>query len=176
MNRDREEGVSSLGQKSCSPTPQHRILPTKVGRENLDLPLPPVVAIQVEIQVEMMDAYTNTHTHTKRYVRTGRYRYISFFKQKKKKCISRIRNGELRRARWQAAKAAGGRAEGGQAETGVLLGALLSNQRASPPANWVLGARWALHFILASSGAKIDIETEGSVCEAGGRRETGVLY
>lgn len=38
------------------------------------------------------------------------------------------------------------------------------------------GSAPALRFILASSGAKIDIETEGSVCEAGGRRETGVIY
>lgn len=34
-----------------------------------------------------------------------------------------------------------------------------------------MGARRALHFILASSGAKIDTETEGSVCE--GWREAG---
>ena len=68
------------------------------------------------------------------------------------------------------------RRAGGRAETGVLPGALLSNQRASPPAHWVLGARRAPHFILARSGAKIDIETEGSVCEAGGKRATGVIY
>lgn len=57
-----------------------------------------------------------------------------------------------------------------------MLGALLSNGRGSEPASLVLRALRALHFILASSGAKIDIETEGNVCEAGERRETGVIY
>lgn len=73
-------------------------------------------------------------------------------------------------------KLLGGRAEGGRAETGVLLGWLLSNGRGSPQENLWLGSRRALHFIFASSGAKIDTETEGSVCEIEGRRETGVIY
>lgn len=61
-------------------------------------------------------------------------------------------------------KLLGGREEGGgRVETSVLLGALLRNGRVSPPASPGLGARRALHFILANSWAKIDIETEGNV-------------
>lgn len=55
-----------------------------------------------------------------------------------------------------------GRRAGGQAEAGVLLRALLRNRRGSRPESLGLGVHGALHFISASSGAKIDIETEGS--------------
>lgn len=64
---------------------------------------------------------------------------------------------------------------GSGAETGVLLGALLSNPSGTRLESPALGTRLVLHFILASSGAEIDIETE-SVHEAGGRQETGALY
>lgn len=55
-----------------------------------------------------------------------------------------------------------------------MLRALLSNRESAREPG--AGARRAVHFIWASSGAKIDTETQGSVCEAGGRRETGVIY
>lgn len=103
------------------------------------------------------------YTYNQKYV----YREIAigfFQQQQQKKCISRIRNGEQRRERWLAAKACG-RKRAGPAGTGVLLGALLGNGRGSAPSSRVLGALRALHFILASSGAEIDIETEGSVYE-----------
>lgn len=51
-----------------------------------------------------------------------------------------------------------------------MLGALLRNRIGSPAASHWLGARRAQHFIVTRSGAKIDIETEGSVSE------TGVIY
>lgn len=57
-----------------------------------------------------MKIYTYTHyifTHI--YIKREMYSFYT-----KKKCISRIRNGELRRARWQAAKASG-RKSGGRA-------------------------------------------------------------
>lgn len=68
-----------------------------------------------------------------------------------------------------------GRAEGGQEETGVLLLALLRNGRGSRLERLGLGARGTLRVISASSGAKIDIETEGSKQETGRRRETSYL-
>lgn len=65
----------------------------------------------------------NIYTFHQKYV----YREIDIdFFQQQKKCISRIRNGELRRERWLAAKACG-RKRAGPAGTGVLLGALLGN-------------------------------------------------
>lgn len=80
-----------------------------------------------------------------------------------KECISSISNSGGERGGRQP-KLLGGREEGGgRAETSVLLGALLRNGRGSPPASLGLGARRALPFILANSGAKIDIETEGNV-------------
>lgn len=43
------------------------------------------------------------------------------------------------------------------------------------PASPGLGARGALHSISPNGGAKIHIETQGRVFEAGGRRETSYL-
>lgn len=78
--------------------------------------------------------------------------------------------------RWKAAKASG---EGGvcrQPETSVLLGALLGNWRGRGlEMARCLGARLAQHFFFwPILGPEIDIETEGSVCEAKGTRETRV--
>lgn len=60
-----------------------------------------------------MMIYTYTH-YIFTYIYIKRERDV-FFLHQKKECISRIRNGELRRARWQAAKASG-RKSGGRAD------------------------------------------------------------
>lgn len=89
----------------------------------------------------------------------------------KKKCISGIRRGEWRRVRRQAAKAPG-REWGGDWCFARRVAEQPERESPGEP-----GAESAplLHFILASSGAEIDIETEGGVREAGRKRKTGAL-